>query len=232
MDVELKKTGAVRMPVFSFAKPFLSIMTAKKQQTKKRFLKKFSLEKLSSMSLSSDAFYGTFLSLGLLVTGLLFGASFQVSLMSTPSPEISFGKARLQASVGKLIGGFPMEEMMPYIVKQDNTTAALLVGIAKKESNWGKRVPRLPNGDDCYNYWGYRGVTGSRGTAMGHTCFGSPEEAVTVVSARLDDFATRYQFDTPEELIVWKCGWSCNGHSQKSVNKWIADVGYYSHQIK
>jgi hypothetical protein len=46
--------------------------------------------------------------------------------------------------------------MAPYISEQNQDTAAFIVGIAKKESNWGKRVPKR-EGKDCYNYWGYRG---------------------------------------------------------------------------
>jgi len=41
-----------------------------------------------------------------------------------------------------------------------------------------------------------------------------------------------YAFDTPEELIVWKCGWNCDAHSSQSVKKWIADVGYYFRKVK
>jgi hypothetical protein len=37
---------------------------------------------------------------------------------------------------------------------------------------------------------------------------------------------------TPAKLIVWKCGFSCEGHSRESVQKWIADVdAYYSEMM-
>lgn len=182
--------------------------------------------------LSENAFYVTFLSVSTLVTFLLFGASLNVV---PPEPEAvtqaSPAEIRLERDVRKMVEGYPIERMMPYIVKQDKNTAAFIVGIAKKESNWGKRVPRLPNGDDCYNYWGYRGA-GSRGKAMGHGCFGSREEAIDTISQRLDTFIEDYRFDTAEELVVWKCGFSCAGHSTASVDKWISDVGYYAEQIK
>lgn len=182
--------------------------------------------------LSENAFYVTFLSVSTLITFLLFGASLNVV---PPQPEAvaqaSPAEIRLERDVRKMVEGYPIERMMPYIVKQDKNTAAFIVGIAKKESNWGKRVPRLPNGDDCYNYWGYRGA-GSRGKAMGHGCFGSREEAIDTISQRLDTFIEDYRFDTAEELIVWKCGFSCAGHSTTSVDKWISDVGYYAEQIK
>ena len=208
-------------------------MTATKNKKNRLKLPKITLpsfEGLSSAKVSYNVFYGTFLSVGFLVAGLLYGSSYQVASVRVIEPTMTLGQARLQTSGGKFINGSPMEEMTPYIIQQNKTTASFLVGIAKKESNWGKRVPRLPNGDDCFNYWGYRGE-GTRGTAMGHGCFGSREEAVQVVSARLNTFVDEYHFDTAEELIVWKCGWSCDGHSGKSVKKWIADVGYYSRQV-
>ena len=33
--------------------------------------------------------------------------------------------------------------------------------------------------------------------------------------------------DTPEEMVIWKCGSSCEGHSDYSVEKWISDVEMY-----
>ncbi|MDQ5961397.1 MAG: hypothetical protein QG581_318, partial [Patescibacteria group bacterium] len=63
--------------------------------------------------------------------------------------------------------GYPIEQMAGSIAMYDREVAALLVGIAKKESNWGKRVPRSSDGADCFNYWGFKGA-GSRGVAMGH----------------------------------------------------------------
>ena len=136
----------------------------------------------------------------------------------------------LEKKVGDLVHDYPIAQMTDIIAKQDKTTAAFLVGLAKKESNWGKRVPRADDGSDCYNYWGYRGA-GSRGIAMGHGCFGSPEEAVGVVGGRIDTLVHEYKFQTAAEMVVWKCGWSCDGHSNQSVKKWIADVGFYKQKI-
>lgn len=180
--------------------------------------------------LSQKAVYGIFLSLSFLLTGLLYGAGIHAI---PPAPVIVMPSRAeiLERKMDTLVVNHPIAQMTPYISKYNKTTAAFLVGIAKKESNWGKRVPRDENGNDCYNYWGYRGA-GTRGIAMGHGCFGSPEEAVETVGKRIDTFVREYHFDTPEELIVWKCGWSCDGHSSKSVKKWIADVDIYYRKVK
>lgn len=128
-----------------------------------------------------------------------------------------------------LLAGHPMAAMASAMAKQDRMVAAFLIGIAKKESNWGKHVPTL-NGTDCYNYWGYKGA-GSRGTGMGYACFGSPEEAVSVVGGRLAHFVYATHRDTPAKMIIWKCGSSCAGHSPESVQSWISSVSLYFHRV-
>ncbi len=186
---------------------------------------------VASHHLSTDTFYGAFLSLAVVVTVLLTGASHSVAQTETVSETfVNPRQAMLEKKVGDLVHDYPIAQMTDIIAKQDKTTAAFLVGIAKKESNWGKRVPRADDGSDCYNYWGYRGA-GSRGIAMGHGCFGSPEEAVGVVGGRIDTLVHEYKFQTAAEMVVWKCGWSCDGHSNQSVKKWIADVGFYKQKI-
>lgn len=129
-----------------------------------------------------------------------------------------------------MTAGYPIEEMAPLIAKQDKDVAAFLVSIAKKESNWGKRVPVL-NGKDCFNYWGFREKREEMGTG-GHTCFKDREDAVETVSARIDTLVNEYERDTPAEMIVWKCGYSCSGHSDGSVKKWISDVAFYFKKFK
>ncbi len=186
---------------------------------------------LWSLQLSHDAFYGIFLSVAFLIGGLLFANSWQIGNMNVPIPTKSPQQMVFESKVNKLVSGYPIEKMLPAITEQNSTTAAFLVSIAKKESNWGKRIPRAEDGSDCYNYWGYRGA-GSRGIAMGHGCFGSPEEAVGIVGGRIDTLVNDYHFHTAKEMIVWKCGFSCDGHSNKSVSKWIADVGYYYSKMK
>ncbi|MGK2848532.1 MAG: hypothetical protein ACSLEX_00435 [Minisyncoccota bacterium] len=136
---------------------------------------------------------------------------------------------RYKESVKEMVQGYPIEEMLPYIFEQDRLTAAFLVGIAKKESNWGKRIPVL-DGQDCFNYWGYRGVRRMMGSG-GHTCFNSRKDAVETVAKRLNTLIHSSKLDTPEKMIVWKCGFSCDGHSRESVKKWISDVDMYFREI-
>lgn len=134
-----------------------------------------------------------------------------------------------RAKISEMVKGSPIEEMLPYIFEKDRTVAAFLVGIAKKESNWGKRVPVL-EGQDCFNYWGYRGVRRLMGTG-GHTCFNSRKDAVDTVAKRIEKLVYSQKLNTPEKMILWKCGFSCEGHSRESVKKWISDVNMYFSQI-
>lgn len=185
---------------------------------------------VAALTLSSNAFFSTLLSLGIVVSGLLYGACLRVSAMEIPLPATPNRHTILENNVRKVVNGYPIEAMAPYIAQHNKTTAAFLVGIGKKESNWGKRVPVDKEGADCFNYWGYKGA-GSRGVEMGHGCFGSPEEAIGIVGGRLDTLVQEYKFKTSAEMIVWKCGWSCDGHSSQSVKKWISDVGYYFDKV-
>lgn len=138
--------------------------------------------------------------------------------------------AEYQAGVRNLVKGHPIEEMLPYIFEKDRVTAAFLIGIAKKESNWGKRRPVL-DGQDCFNYWGYRGQRRLMGSG-GHTCFNSRKDAVDTVAKRLETLINSERLNTPAKLIVWKCGFSCEGHGRESVEKWISDVdAYYSEMM-
>lgn len=136
----------------------------------------------------------------------------------------------LEATIHTMVSGYPIAVMAPAIANYDRAVAALIVGIAKKESDWGKHVPLTPAGEDCFNYWGYKGA-GSRGTAMGHGCFGSPEEAVTAVGNRLTQLVEIRQGSNPSSMIIWKCGSSCATHSPESVRKWISDVDIYYQKI-
>jgi hypothetical protein len=122
----------------------------------------------------------------------------------------------------ELVDGYPIEKMLPYILEQDPEVAKYLIAIAKQESAWGKRVPVL-NGQDCYNYWGYRGKRKLMGSG-GHTCFNSRKDAVETVGKRLHELIYDYDRKTPERLIVWKCGSSCAGHSQEGVDRWINTI--------
>lgn len=129
-----------------------------------------------------------------------------------------------------MLEGHPMAEMADLIAQQDKTVAALIVGIGKKESNWGKRSPSK-DGQDCFNYWGYK-TSGTRGQALGHACFGSREEAVETIAKRINTLVYEYNRNTPAKMVVWKCGSSCAATGgQAAANKWISDVQIYYNRV-
>jgi hypothetical protein len=137
--------------------------------------------------------------------------------------------SELETEIRTLVSGYPIEAMVPTIAVYDREIAGLIVGIAKKESDWGKHAPSLA-GRDCRNYWGLKGV-GSRGASMGYACFDTPEEAARAVGDRIAKLVTVKQSSSPENLIVWKCGSSCAGHSPESVRSWISGVRVYYDRI-
>ena len=134
---------------------------------------------------------------------------------------------KFEAEILRYIKGRPMEAMAPYIAKQDRIVAAFLVGIAMKESKFGVYAPHS-GGRDCYNYWGYKGRENT--TASGYSCFNSPEHAIQVVGKKIAMLTAR-GISSPAEMISWKCGSSCAGHSTENVRKWIADVGLNFYKI-
>lgn len=146
-------------------------------------------------------------------------ANIEISAMPVIKRNIA-----LENKIRNQTAGFPMENMTRIIAKQDEQVAAFLVAIAKKESNWGKRTPKL-NGEECNNLWGFRQKRERMGSG-GHTCFDNQKEAVELVALRIKDLIDK-GVDTPEEMIVWKCGYNCDGHDQESVEKWISDVKFY-----
>ncbi len=147
------------------------------------------------------------------------------SELSAQDPD----KKEFESRIRKMVKGYPIEDMIPSIVEKDRTVAMFLIAIAKKESDWGKHVPVL-EGQDCFNYWGYRGLRKMMGTG-GHTCFNSRKDAVDTVGRRLEKLIYESKLDTPKELILWKCGSSCAGHSSYSVAKWISDVDLYYRKL-
>ena len=139
-------------------------------------------------------------------------------------------KESLKKELGILVKGHPIERMIPYIVERDKKTAAYLIGIAKKESNWGKRKPVL-DGDDCYNYWGFRAKRERMGSG-GHTCFDSPREAVDVIAKRIDQIIERNDVESAQDMLVWKCGSDCSvTGGQAAADKWALDVDLYAKKI-
>lgn len=138
-------------------------------------------------------------------------------------------KEELEEEISGMVKGYPIEKMVPYIAEKDRTVAAFLIGIAKKESNWGIHVPRL-NGQDCFNYWGYRGQRKLMGTG-GHTCFNSSKDAVDTVAKRIEWLVKNNKLNTPAKMVIWKCGSECHKDSQAAVRKWISDVGLYFNKL-
>lgn len=123
------------------------------------------------------------------------------------------------------VSGYPIEQMVDALVVQDPVVVAYMVAMAKQESNWGKRVPVL-NGQDCYNYWGFRAKRARMGSG-GHTCFDSPEDAVETVAKRVHELVYNYNRRTPRQMLIWKCGRSCASHDPVGVERWIAVISQY-----
>jgi len=216
--------------LFSFLRPHFS----HKQKYMKHSYFKIKEKNIPSydevLVLSSNTYFTIFLSLSILLTGLLFTTAERIGTIQIVESTAPNPHAELEGNVRSVVSGYPIEKMAPYIATHNKTSAAFLIAIAKKESNWGKRIPVDENGKDCYNYWGFKGA-GSRGVEMGHGCFGSPREAIRIVGKRIDTMVNEYKFDTPEKFIVWKCGWNCKDHSDESVKKWISDVSIYFDKV-
>jgi len=132
-------------------------------------------------------------------------------------------KSKLYKEVYSVIKGTPMEKMIDDIADRDRPVAAFIVGIAMKESKFGKFSPKK-EGVECYNYWGYRGSYNQ--TDSGYSCFDSPEQAVKEVGGKIEKLLAQ-NINTPSEMVVWKCGSSCARHDPGGVKKWISDVDYY-----
>lgn len=165
---------------------------------------------------------------------LLFSASAKVfgygieSVSYSVAPSLQ-PKTEFERSLEKMVKDHPISDMTPFLARQDKVTAAYLVAIAKHESNWGKYSPKM-DGKECYNYWGYRGQT-EKVTRSGYSCFDSPKQAVSVVGKRLNHLIWKLELDTPEELLIWKCGSTCAGHDPSDVNRWARNVGVYSRKV-
>lgn len=144
--------------------------------------------------------------------------------------ELGFRRQEMEDDIMAMVEGYPIEVMVPEIIKRDRMIAALLIAIGRKESAWGKRVPVL-NGEDCFNYWGYRGIRKRMGSG-GHTCFDSPKDAVDTVAKRIETLVNRDGYNTPAKMVVWKCGYDCSWDSKKAIQKWISDVEYYFEKLK
>lgn len=168
----------------------------------------------------------------LLLSAASAGVGYDIDAVAATIPGASpHTKTAFEKEVAKMVEGRPIEAMVPYIAKQNPETAKYLISIAKHESNWGTYSPKDVAGRTCYNYWGFRGQGGDV-TPSGYSCFGSPQEAVSVVGSRLDYLVYGLSLDTPKELVVWKCGRSCSGHSPADVARWIRNVDLYSQKVE
>ena len=146
-----------------------------------------------------------------------------VATPTKPTREETYTK-----NLESLMKGYPMAKMSEELVEVYGSKpeiVALLVGIARKESAWGKYTPKK-NGKECYNYWGYTGL-GSKGRTGRWSCFADEKEAVQVVGKRLAALAAAAKSTKPKNLTVWKCGNSCAGHSKASVKSWISQIDTY-----
>lgn len=164
----------------------------------------------------------------LYITYFIAQTSIEVEVLEGLTVE-NIEKIELEKNIRVMVSGYPIEEMVPYIIEKDPKVAAFLISIAKKESNWGKRVP-IYQGRDCFNYWGYRGP--NRVGSGGHSCFTTREEAVNIVGKRIETLVFKKSLDTPSKMVVWKCGSTCSGHSTVGVKKWISDVNYYYKKLQ
>ncbi|TSD00535.1 MAG: Uncharacterized protein Athens071425_606 [Parcubacteria group bacterium Athens0714_25] len=152
----------------------------------------------------------------------------EYNFSSGDEEKIDPEKKALENQLREIAAGYPIEEMIPYISEYDRKIAGLIVGIAKKESDWGKHAPSK-DGKTCYNYWGYKGG-GSLGHSLGYGCFASPEEGVNAIGGRIQELVNK-KLNTPSKMIVWKCGSTCAGHDPAGVKKWISDVSIYFDKI-
>ncbi|HLN19333.1 MAG TPA: hypothetical protein VK255_04150 [Patescibacteria group bacterium] len=148
----------------------------------------------------------------------------KITLIAEKKPQIKKDNHENERNrkIKEILSGYPMEKMVEAIGQKDKETAAFLVAIAKKESDWGKHAPSQA-GRDCFNYWGYKG---GYNPVQGYSCFDSPEQAVEVVGQRIDKLTDK-GLNTPEKMVVWKCGSSCSWDNPKNVASWIGAVRTY-----
>jgi hypothetical protein len=139
-------------------------------------------------------------------------------------------KEELEAEIRSIVKDTPMEKMAPYIAQKDRQVAAFIVGIGMKESRFGIHAPVDKNGNDCLNYWGYTMRTERKGSGGNghpfHSCFDSVEEAVDIVGGRIERLIAA-DINTPQEMVLWKCGSDKTCQSSPSAKKWVSDISIY-----
>lgn len=160
--------------------------------------------------------------LSLAFAGMCFGEIKSNSQSSPPVPENS-AQVVLEKKIKRTVSDYPIKKMAPYLAGKNEKVASFLVAIAKKESDWGKYAPKK-RGKECFNYWGYKGTYNRN--AAGYSCFDSPAQAVNVVGKRIERLIAQ-KVDTPQEMILWKCGQGCTARSSADAAKWVSDVNLY-----
>ncbi len=164
------------------------------------------------------------------VSNLINYEDTNISVAQVPLPLVR-KETLFEKNANKLVEGYPIAAMTPYILSKDPKVAAFMIAIAKKESAWGRRRPVLA-GRDCYNYWGFRLKAETMGSG-GHTCFDTPEQAVDVVASRIDELVNQENIDSPKDMIVWKCGYGCQDAVKTAdEKKWINDVDMYYSKLE
>lgn len=162
--------------------------------------------------------------LALVFAGMCFDKiRFDINTPAAPTAEVEKTVSPRETQIKKMVAYSPIREMAPFIAKKNKKVAAYLVAIAKKESNWGVYSPKK-DGEECYNYWGYRGPENT--TESGYSCFESPAQAVNIVGNRLADLIEK-KIRTPRDMVVWKCGRNRADQRTASAAKWVRDVNLY-----
>jgi len=162
--------------------------------------------------------------LALVFAGMCFDKiKFDINTPNASVAEVKKAVSPRETQIKKMVAYSPIREMAPFIAKKNKKVAAYLVAIAKKESNWGIYSPKK-DGEECYNYWGYRGPENA--TESGYSCFDSPAQAVNIVGNRLADLIEK-KINTPRDMVVWKCGRNRADQRTASAAKWVRDVNLY-----
>ncbi|MDD5489677.1 MAG: hypothetical protein PHP25_03320 [Candidatus Moranbacteria bacterium] len=193
-----------------------------KNKKKKKLVKK----NTRGASTPEDFFFGFLVAVSMVFALLCFRGVAAIPTSFSQQTESQAPK-QVEKDIKKLVKGYPIEEMAPFIAGKDKKVAAFLIAIAKKESNWGVHSPGKL-GKTCYNYWGYRGQENP--TASGYSCFTSPRQAVNVVGRRIKNLVAQ-KVDTPREMVVWKCGDACTRSGARGEAKWVRDVGFYYDKV-
>lgn len=195
----------------------------KKEKNKKAKQNKTNKHRISK---PEEILFGFMLAISIVFAAFCLAISKQIPDV-LPSSIYRNSETAADKNIENIVAGYPITKMTPFINRQNDKVAAYLIAIAKKESNWGVSSPKK-DGRECYNYWGYRGSENP--TSSGYSCFESPKQAVDVVSGRIRSLIAE-KIDTPQEMVVWKCGPGCSRRESRAADKWVKDVAFYYGRI-